>query len=104
MTNCNSICQGDDEKGEKHRLPPFLLVMSHGEIWKVPTSASLKSLGGSPSPFWWHRLMTRNKTHAMVNEGMVVTIIYLIWEKSGTSLMDEATMVVSESGESLSPK
>ena len=40
----------------------------------------------------------------MVSDGIVVIIMYLIWVKSGVPLEEEASTVVSESGDTLSPK
>ena len=40
----------------------------------------------------------------MVNDGTVVMSMYLMCLKSGTSPTDEASTVVSERGEILSPK
>ena len=37
-------------------------------------------------------------------DGIVVSIIYRIWENKGVCVTEEANTVVSESGEILSPK
>ena len=50
------------------------------------------------------RLTVRNTTSAMISEGTVVIIIYLIWSKSGTCDVDDASTVVSERADILSPK
>ena len=45
-----------------------------------------------------------NTISAMLNDGTVVIIIYRMWVKSGVSADDEASTVVSDRGEILSPK
>ena len=49
-------------------------------------------------------LTARKTTMAMTNDGIVVIIIFLICAKSGVPDDDDARTVVSESGDTLSPK
>ena len=77
---------------------------SHGVILKADRSDCENSAAWDTSAAGWRRLAIRNIIRATVSDGIVVIIIYLIWVKSGVPLEEDASTVVSERGDTLSPK
>ena len=71
---------------------------------KVPFSASLNSAVNTELSVWCVRLAMRNMMHAIVMDGTVVMSIYRICVNRGVSVTDDASTVVSERGDILSPK
>ena len=79
-------------------------VSSHGEMVNVFVSANKKSVDESAPAADFAKPATRNIIKEMTKEGIVVTSIYLICGNNSAPADDDANMVVSESGEILSPK
>ncbi len=76
----------------------------YGLIWNLEDSTSVNALisaGVSGAPL---SPMTVKAIRAMTKDGTVVISIYLIWVKSGVFTMEDASTVVSERGDILSPK
>ena len=79
-------------------------ISSHGVILNVARNDAENSAICAGSLISCVNPTIVKTTSAMVNDGTVVIIIYRIWVKSGVSADDEANTVVSDSGETLSPK
>ena len=79
-------------------------MSNHGEMLNAECSALLYKSVSFVMPDVWLRLATRNMMSVIAIEGKVVYIMYLMCSKSGTSVVDVASTLVSESGENLSPK
>ena len=77
---------------------------SHGDMWNVASSCSSISLVSIESVMSVVKPITANTISAIVSEGKVVTIKYFTCENKLTPTVDDARIVVSESGEILSPK
>ena len=73
-------------------------------MWKADLSDCENSAVCDTPDEWWKILAVKKMTIAIVRDGTVVTIIYLIWVNRGVPVEDEASTVVSERGDTLSPK
>ena len=79
-------------------------ISSHGVIWNVLSRAIEYCSIWSVAVASCESPATVKMTSVISNEGTVVIIIYRICLNRGVSVTDEARIVVSESGDILSPK
>lgn len=78
--------------------------INQGLMTNVLSKPSANEAASTPLPGVWLKLATKKTVKVMANDGTVVMSMYRIWSNNGTSPTDEASTVVSESGEILSPK
>ena len=79
-------------------------MRSRGLMRKVERKASEYSAVDGTASGLCIRLATRNTTRATLIDGTVVNIIYLMWVKRSVPDDEDASTVVSDRGETLSPK
>ena len=77
---------------------------NQGDILKVDDRLEEKSAIIPTSEVLCMRLTTRNTIDVITNEGTVVIIMNLICVKSGVPAEEDARTVVSDNGDTLSPK